>query len=96
MNNDCIGNSQPKKIKTCKRNAHQFADISLPVKLKPVTIVGEISTECIGEPSIICDYSNNLCEIVITQTICITIPIEYGVKPNVGKSNIKCKDKGCQ
>lgn len=100
MNNNYIGNFQSKKPKTCKKNVHQHADVQLPVNLEPVTIVGEIITECCGEPSIVCKtncdcHNNNYCELVITQTICIVIPIEYGVTMCVGKSNIKCEDKGC-
>lgn len=90
----------PKKPKTCKKNVDQYADLSLPVKLEPVAIVGEITIECCGEPNIICKnncecHNNNYCEVVITQVICVTIPIEYGVNINAGKSNIKCKDKYC-
>jgi hypothetical protein len=100
MNNNCIGNVQQKKPKTCKKNVHQYADVLLPVKLEPVTIVGEITTECCGEPSVVCKnncdcHSNNYCELVITQTICIVIPIEYGINTSTGKSNIKCKDRDC-
>lgn len=98
MNNDCGGNLQPRRSKTCKKNVHELADILLPIKLEPETTIGEIITECCGEPSIICKnncdcHNNNYCELVITQTIRITIPIEYGVNTYTGKSNIKCKDK---
>jgi hypothetical protein len=93
--NNC-NNCPPKKQKTCKKDVQTCSDISLPVKLEPVTIVGEIETTCCGEPHIICKNNcENNCEIVITQTVCIVIPIEYGVKAIQGKSNIKCIDKSC-
>lgn len=100
MNNNYIENFQPKKTKPCRKNTHQYTDIVLPVKLEPVTIVGEITTECCGEPSVVCKNScdcnnNNVCELVITQTICVVIPIEFGVKSVAGKSSIKCKEKDC-
>jgi len=91
-------NLQSKKPRPCRKNAHQYTDIVLPVKLEPVTIVGEITTECCGEPSVVCKntcdcHNNNVCELVITQTISVVIPIEFGVNSVAGKSSIKCKDK---
>lgn len=81
---------------TCTVVTSQYADVSVPMKLKPYANVGELVTECCGEPVIAlrsCQGANCSCgcEITITQTICIRIPMEYGTETDVGDTTAICK-----
>lgn len=43
----------------CAKIGHQYANISIPIELKPETTVGEIEVKCCGEPSVI--HEENQC-----------------------------------
>lgn len=96
MKEEFTNNYDHKKPKICKKKVNQYTEITLPIKLEPVTIVGDIETECCGEPHVSC-RTNCDChsELFITQTIRLTIPIEYSVNKTIGKSKLKCKSKEC-
>lgn len=84
---------------TCTSVTSQYADVSVPLKLSPYANVGALVTECCGEPVLAlrpCQSGNCSCgcEITITQTICIRIPIEYGTAADVGGTTAICK-KNC-
>lgn len=90
-------NYPPKKPKTCKKDIHTSAKVLIPVKLEPITSVGEIEVSCCGEPHVICKpNADNSSEIVISQTICLTIPIECGIKGSTCKAEVKCNHKECE
>lgn len=80
----------------CTKTGHQYADISIPVELKPKTTVGEVEVKCCGEPSVVCEESkcSNVCKVVITQKISINIPIHYQITACTGESTIECQS--CQ
>ena len=84
----------------CSKVSCQYADITLPVEIKPDAKVGEIKLECCGEPSVTCKkgQSKDVCEIKINQKICVKIPICYKVETCVGNKNIccNCNDKCCE
>ncbi|MEG1752161.1 MAG: hypothetical protein RR140_03495 [Clostridia bacterium] len=81
---------------TCCSSYSQLENVSVSVGLKTFANVGEIKTECCGGPSVCitsckkdydgCDYN-----VVITQTICTKIPIEYCTQANVGETIVQCK-----
>ncbi|MEG0614416.1 MAG: hypothetical protein RR540_01570 [Oscillospiraceae bacterium] len=88
---DCCGfNSE----NICKNVATQYADISVPISLKPYSRVGEFKTECCGEPQVsYCKSQNgNSCEILITQTVCVRIPLEFGTCTSIGETSFSCKN----
>ena len=76
----------------CKRTVIQKADVSVPVEIKPNATIGRIKSECIGEPHITSERCNQEggCRFVITQTICVRIPIQYNVQTEVGENEITC------
>lgn len=60
--------------------------------------LGEIKTECCGEPYIQCEgepCGNNL-NIVITQSVKIKIPLKVGIRAIQGNSFIVCGDSCCE
>ena len=79
----------------CCKIGYQYADISIPVEIKPKAIVGKIETECCGEPTVVCSENicENSCEVIVTQRVSIKIPICYKVLTCVGESKINCDCK---
>ncbi len=76
---------------TCVSVGSQCAQVSLPVNLKPYALLGEIKTECCGEPNIsLRTGCSGKYEMIITQTICIKIPIEYGACVRTGGIYVNC------
>lgn len=81
----------------CHKIADEYAEINVPVELRPKTELGEVTTECCGEPTVSCkcDPCNGTCNIVITQKVKIKIPIKYSVDTIVGNSVIECASNCC-
>lgn len=96
--------SCPEKGDSCVGIGVQYAEVSLPVKLSPEAIVGSIKTECCGEPRIFvsqnCHGKNGSgCRLIITQSLCIKIPLEYKTTAEAGESTINCRNSchpGCR
>lgn len=83
---------------TCQSTVAQFADLSLPVKLKPYALLGRASTTCCGDPVVTIKQSCSCtagCEIIITQGICISIPVEYGTVIDPGELIVYCRKSPC-
>ncbi len=76
----------------CLKVGQQYADVNVPLQLKPKAIVGDIVMECCGDPEVKClqDKQKNTCDVIVTQKVCIKIPICYGIDANVGESGITC------
>lgn len=82
----------------CAKIGLQYADISVPITLKPDAAIGRIEMKCCGEPTVTCveDNGANTCEIVITQKVSIKIPVQYSVVACVGESSIDCEHGCCK
>lgn len=79
----------------CISVGYQYADIKIPIELKPDVTVGQIETECCGEPVAVCinNKSEKTCEIILTQKICIKIPVRYSTTACIGEAEADCH--GC-
>ncbi|MEG0330703.1 MAG: hypothetical protein RSC10_09510 [Longicatena sp.] len=85
---------------TCTSTSSQFASVKIPIHLQPYAIVKEITTQCCdepilsiqtrNEPSCTCGY-----ELLITQNICIHIPIEFGAACDIGDIQSECTPSPC-
>lgn len=69
----------------------QYADISIPVELKPDVFIGRIEAECIevsqsSEPA----EPDKTCNILVTQTLHLTIPVTYKISACIGDPDINC------
>lgn len=75
-------------------SAYQYADLCIPVEIKPEAVIGEIRAECCGRPNITCREKPycKTCEITIEQKIRIKIPIKYTASAKVGDVEIECSD----
>ncbi|MGN0517895.1 MAG: hypothetical protein ACI4II_04135 [Acutalibacteraceae bacterium] len=76
----------------CVKNCYHYADISVPIEMKPNAKLGDVSIECCGEPSVECceNKCGYTCEITVKQKISIRIPIRYEVDVNMDESAINC------
>lgn len=74
MNKDCQTDSALKA-------GRQYADITIPVELKPEAVIERLETICCGEPAVsCCQYpESNTCEVTVTQTISTRISLRYNV-----------------
>ncbi|MEG1612756.1 MAG: hypothetical protein RR357_01180 [Clostridia bacterium] len=82
---------------TCTSIFSQFEDVSVAIKLNTFAKLGDLSTKCCGEPTVCvncCKRTNGLCgyEIVITQTVCTRIPIEYCTCADISSTTVNCDD----
>lgn len=83
----------------CVKSGYHYADISVPIELKPNTALGEVVVECCGEPDVDCceDQDGDRCEITVTQKVSIRIPLYYQVVACLGDSRIDCdRGSGCR
>lgn len=90
----------PDESVTCTSVSAQYADINIPIKAKPYASIGTVTTDCCGEPIVTVRQACGCCgcEITITQSLCIKIPVVYGTTVEVGKFEVNCKEapgNGC-
>lgn len=80
------------KCEACEKVTYQYADVKVPVKIKPKAVIGEVEAKCFGEPQVkYCEgHCKESCELVISQKICIKIPISYHVETKVGPDCVDC------
>ena len=78
----------------CSKTGSRFVDVKVPISLKSEPNIGRVEVECCGEPTVQC-VDNECCEsseIMVTQKICVKIPIQYKVTATMGESCISCND----
>ena len=77
----------------CTKTAFQNAEISVPVEIVPEAKIGNVETECCGEPTVICrdGHCGDKCEVTIIQKLCIKIPVTYKVKVCSNEEKICCE-----
>lgn len=76
------------------KSGTQCVDISQPVVLTPTASLGTVVTSCPGSPSVTCVTSSDgaTCTVTLTQRVCISIPVSYGVEVVPGEPIITCAD----
>lgn len=80
-------------IITCDKTIHQKAKVSLPVSVEPFVVYGKIKAKCCGNPKISIECKDN-CSYVITQEICIDIPLKFGVTTEIKDEYVVCETPG--
>ncbi len=78
----------------CMKTGSRFVDVKVPVSLKSKPSIGRVEVECCGEPTVQC-VDEECCEaseVLITQKICVKLPIMYEVTASMGESCITCED----
>lgn len=76
----------------CAKTGTQCVNVSTPVVLTPVADVGMVSVSCTGEPAATCtaNAEGTACTVTLTQRLCVSIPITFGVDHTGGEPSIGC------
>lgn len=84
------------ELGTCEAVAFQPLSISVPVTVTPFVNEGEATTHCCGDPIVIrepaggdCIHDGN-CTFIITQKICVRIPVTFGATASLGHTFVRC------
>lgn len=84
---------------SCTAFTYQSAAVSVPINVRPKVCTGDISTFCCGEPAItpspyklVCNSKAGGCSFVLTQTVCIEIPVAFSAEACAGCPSIECLD----
>lgn len=81
----------------CNKISTQCVDVSAPLTLTPTASIGTATVACQGEPSITCvtEPDGTCCVVTLTQKVCVTVPMRYGVTMAAGEPKIGCADGTC-
>ena len=84
---------------SCSRIGTQCVDVSAPLTLMPAATIGTPTVTYQGTPAITCvtNPEGTSCTVTMTQQICVSVPIRYGVTMAGGEPRISCADScaGC-
>ena len=80
----------------CNKIVTQCVDVTAPVTLVPTACLGTVTVSCQGVPVVNCvtDPCGTSSTITVTQQICVTMPVRYGVTMNSGDPTISCAGDG--
>lgn len=83
-------------VSGCSKSGTQCVEISKPVVLSPTAVVGTITTACQGNPVVECENNadGTACTVTLTQRVCVTIPVTFGVAMDESSPGIQCAG-GC-
>lgn len=83
-------------ISGCNKISTQCVDVTAPVVLSPTATLGSPTVTCQGSPSVTCVTSADKthCTVTLTQQVCVSIPVCYGVTMSAGDATIACADGG--
>lgn len=78
----------------CNKVGTQCVNITAPMTLTPTAAVGTITVTCQGSPSVTCvtNDEGTACTLTMTQQVCVSVPIRYGVTTTTGEATIGCAD----
>lgn len=81
----------------CSKTGTQCVDIAAPLVLAPAASVGTVTVTCQGSPCITCvtEADGSRCVVTMTQQICVSVPVRYGVTLTAGEPTISCADGSC-
>ena len=76
----------------CAKTGTQCVNVSQPVVLTPVATVGTVTTFCTGVPTVTCvtNSAGTACTVTLTQRVCASIPVTFGVNHTDGDPTISC------
>lgn len=86
---NCSGN--------CSKVGTQCVDVTAELTLEPTATVGTVTVTCQGTPRITCVTAPDgaSCTVTLTQQVCVSIPVRYGVTTTTGEAVIACAGDGC-
>ncbi len=80
----------------CNKIGVQCVNVSEPLTLTPTATTGSAVVNCQGTPSVTCVTSGDgsVCTVTVTQRVCVSVPIRYGVTMTPGEPTISCAAPG--
>lgn len=89
--------SAPPVPSDCEVTAFQRVGVCVPVTVIPYAYPGDVTTICCGNPLITpyigsCPGMVTECTFTVTQNVCITVPLTFGAKVDVGEAKIECDE----
>ena len=83
----------------CNKVSTQCVDVTAPVILVPTAAMGSPTVTCQGSLKITCatNADGTMCTVTLTQQVCVSIPVRYGVTMSTCDPTISCADSctGC-
>lgn len=78
----------------CNKVGTQCVNITAPMTLTPTASVGTVTVTCQGSPAMTCvtNEEGTACTLTMTQQVCVSVPIRYGVTTTSGEATIGCAD----
>lgn len=78
----------------CNKISTQCVDVTAPLTLTPTASIGTATVACQGEPVVSCetDPTGSCCIVTLTQKVCVTVPMRYGVTMTAGEPKIDCAE----
>ncbi|MEG1593157.1 MAG: hypothetical protein RR350_02020 [Oscillibacter sp.] len=76
----------------CTKTVTKCVDIAARVVMSPTAVLGPTAVACQGGPTVTCvvNSSGTSGTITLTQRVCVTLPVQYGVSVTGGESTIAC------
>lgn len=76
----------------CNKIGTQCVNVASPLTLTPTATVGTPSVTCQGSPSVVCvtNADGTACTVTMTQRVCMSVAIRYGVSLSAGEPTIGC------
>lgn len=93
----CQRPEEPASPGGCDKIGTQCVDIAAPLVLTPNASVGTVTVACQGMPDITCVTApdGSSCTVTMSQQICVSVPVRYGVTLTAGEPTIACADNNC-
>ena len=85
----------------CNKVGTQCLDVSVSMLATPTSVVGTPEVSCQGTPEITCEVNEDgtSCTLIMTQQVCVSVPVRYGLTLTNGETTIGCADscvgRGC-
>ena len=81
-------------INGCSRVGTQCVNVAAPMSFSPTVVVGTPAVACQGTPVITCvtDPGGTSCTVTMTQQVCVSVPVRYGVELAAEDPTIACAD----
>lgn len=82
----------------CPATVHENVCIQAQVSITPIVTVGDIESFCVGDPVIgACQgtpSSTGACSFVVSQSICVQVPLTFSADAAATPAGISCGDPG--
>ena len=76
----------------CVKTGSQCVDVTAEIVLTPTAVMGTPVVTCQGNPAVTCAAAadGRTCTVTLTQRVCVSIPVRFGVTKEDGDPTIAC------